>query len=351
MNTSFKQSLFQRSALAVATLAMLAACSSVPERNAALDLARSRFDAAQAQAQVTSLAADELKRASEALRRAEAAQKDGQSIASVDHLSYLASQQVAVAQDTATSRAAQAVTASAGAERDRMRLTLRTQEADSAKQQLATAERSNERTAQELASSQQSNARTAQDLASSRQSNARTAQELAGAQQSNAAQATQLALAAAGAQDDQARLARRDAQVQELQAQMGALNARKTDRGMVVTLGDVLFSTGQSRLQGEGARTMDKLAAFLRRYPQRTAAIEGYTDSVGSEASNQSLSDRRANAVMDALVGLGVPGNRLRSRGFGEARPVASNDTAEGRQMNRRVELVFAPEEGDALLK
>ena len=340
MNTPSKRTLFQRSALALATaatLATLAACSSVPERNAALELARTRFDAAQAQPQVVSLAAEELKRASEALRKAESAQKDRQSIASVDHLSYLASQQVAVAQDTASSRAAQAVTASAGAERDRMRLALRTQEADAAKQQLASAERSNVRTAQELASSQQSNARTAQELAS--------------AQQSNAAQANQLAAAAAVAQDDQARLARRDAQVQELQAQMSALNARKTERGMVVTLGDVLFSTGQSRLQGDGERTMGKLADFLRRYPQRTAAIEGYTDSVGSDASNQALSDRRANAVMDALVGLGVPGNRLRSQGFGESRPVASNDTAEGRQMNRRVELVFAPEEGDALLK
>ena len=323
MNTPFKQIFFRRSALALATLATLAACSSMPERNAALDLARSRFDAAQSQTQVTSLAADELKRAADALRKAEAAHQEGQSIARVDHLAYLASQQVAVTQDTASNRAAQAVTASAGAERDRMRLALRTQEADTAQQQLASSERSQVRTAQELAS----------------------------AQQSNAMQASQLAAAAAGAQDDQARLARRDAQLQELQAQMSALNARKTERGMVVTLGDVLFSTGQSRLQGDGERTMDKLAEFLRRYPQRTAAIEGYTDSVGSETSNQALSDRRANAVMDALVGLGVPGNRLRSRGFGEARPVASNDTAEGRQMNRRVELVFAPEEGDAMLK
>ena len=211
MNTRFNRTFFQRSTLALATaatLATLAACSSLPERNAALDLARTRFDAAQAQPQVVGLAADELKRASEALRQAEAAQKDGQSIATVDHLSYLASQKVAVAQDTASSRAAQAVTASAGAERDRMRLALRTQEADAAKQQLATAERSNARTAQELASSQQSNARTAQELAS--------------AQQSNAAQANQLAAAAAGAQDDQARLARRDAQLQELQIQMSA---------------------------------------------------------------------------------------------------------------------------------
>ena len=326
MKTFIKHTRLQRSALAlaaVATLVSLAACTSMPERNPALDLARSRFDAAQSQPQVVSLAAEELKRAGDSLRTAEAAQKSGQSIATVDHLAYLASQQVAVAQDTAASRAAQAVTASAGAERDRMRLAQRTQEADIAKQQLASSERTNVRTAQELAS----------------------------AQQSNASQASQLAAAAAGAQDDQARLAQREAQVRELQVQMSALNARKTERGMVVTLGDVLFSTGQSRLQGDGDRTMDKLAEFLRRYPQRTAAIEGYTDSVGSESSNQSLSDRRANAVMDALVGLGVPGYRLRSRGFGEARPVASNDTAEGRQMNRRVELVFAPEEGDALLK
>jgi hypothetical protein len=155
MNTFIKHTRLQRSALAlaaVATFVSLAACTSMPERNPALDLARSRFDAAQSQPQVVSLAAEELKRAGDSLRTAEAAQKSGQSIATVDHLAYLASQQVAVAQDTAASRAAQAVTASAAAERDRMRLAQRTQEADSAKQQLASSERSNVRTAQELAS-------------------------------------------------------------------------------------------------------------------------------------------------------------------------------------------------------
>ncbi len=305
MNLPRRSTPSQRTALALAMLSLLAAlgaCSSVPARNAALDLARSRLDAAQAQPQVVTLAPEELKRAADALRTAQAAQQDGQGSASVDHLSYLASQQVAIAQDAASSRAAQAVTAGAGAERDRIRLAMRTQEADSTRQQLDSAQRS------------------------------------------NAAQAGQLAAAAAGAQDDQARLARRDAQPEEMQGQMAALNARKTDRGMVVTLGDVLFATGQSRLQADGDRTMDKVAEFLRRYPQRSAAIEGYTDSVGSSTANQALSDRRAQAVKDALVGLGVPGDKLRSRGFGEARPVASNDTAEGRQMNRRVELVFAPD-------
>jgi outer membrane protein OmpA-like peptidoglycan-associated protein len=96
---------------------------------------------------------------------------------------------------------------------------------------------------------------------------------------------------------------------------------------------------------------MAKLADFFKRYPQRTAVIEGYTDSVGSETSNQALSDRRAQAVMAALVGEGVPSTRLHSTGFGEARPVGPNESADGRRMNRRVEVVISTEAGDAMLK
>jgi outer membrane protein OmpA-like peptidoglycan-associated protein len=107
----------------------------------------------------------------------------------------------------------------------------------------------------------------------------------------------------------------------------------------------------QAQLQGDSVRTMGKLAEFFKRYPQRTAVIEGYTDSVGSEKSNQALSDRRAQAVMAALVGQGVPATRLRSEGYGEARPAGPNDSADGRRMNRRVEVVFSHEAGDATLK
>jgi outer membrane protein OmpA-like peptidoglycan-associated protein len=129
------------------------------------------------------------------------------------------------------------------------------------------------------------------------------------------------------------------------------LNARKTERGLVVTLGDVLFATGQSQMQASGARVISQLAEFLKRNPQRTAAIEGYTDSVGSDSSNQLLSERRASTVMDALVGQGVPRSRLNSVGRGESMPVAANDTAEGRRANRRVEVVFTPEAGDVVLQ
>jgi outer membrane protein OmpA-like peptidoglycan-associated protein len=306
--------------LSVVTLAALSACGGMPERNAALDDAQSRYAALRTQPQVTSLAPEELQRAGEALRRAEQARNDRLESAEVDHLAYLANQQLTLASDSAAGRAAQAVTAGAGAERDRQRLAQRTQEADTAQRQLS--------------ASQQANASTNQQLASSQQQNADTRQQLAGAQQRNASQSAQM-----------------DEMQSQLQAQWQALNARQTERGIVITLGDLLFSSGQSQLQDGGERAVGQLAEFLLRNPQRTAAIEGYTDSVGSTASNQALSDRRAQAVMAALVGRGVASDRLRSSGFGETRPVAPNTTPGGRQQNRRVEVVFVPQSGDSLVK
>ena len=283
-------------AFALLTLsAALAACSSVPERNAALDQARTRYAAAQADPQVVKLAPDELKLAGEALRNADQARSAGGSPATVDHLAYLTTQRVAIAQETASSKAAQAVTAGAAAERDKLRLTQRTNEADLAQQQLAQS------------------------------------------QQSNARKTSELAAADASAQRDQAR-------VSDLESQLKELNARKTDRGMVVTLGDVLFDTGQAKLLVGSRPNMAKLADLFKSNPQRRASIEGFTDSVGGAAANMDLSQRRAAAVMSALVDLGVPADRLTTKAFGADQPVASNGTAAGRQLNRRVEIVFAPE-------
>jgi outer membrane protein OmpA-like peptidoglycan-associated protein len=290
-----------------ALAAALAACSSVPEQNAALDRARSDYNAAQADPQVVRLASDELKRAAEALRVAEQAQATSESVATVDHRAYLADQRVTLAVDAAASRAAQESLARAGAERDQLRLAARTQEADTAKQALA--------------ASEQTNARTAATLDQTR---------------------------AVGA----AALAERDAQLVDMQAQMQAqlqaLNARQTDRGMVVTLGDLLFATGKAQLQGSGEENIAKLAAFMNHNPGRSASIEGYTDSTGSASFNRDLSDRRAQAVMAALVRLGVPASRLSAQGHGEDGPVADNATSTGRQMNRRVEVVFANPAADA---
>lgn len=289
-----------RTALAAAGFTLLAACTSMPIQNGMLDQARGRLQAAQAEPQTVAMAADELARARETLRRGDQALANGQDTAQVTHLGYMALQQVAIAEETAASRNSQAVVAGAGAERDRMRLELRTREADVAQAQKLTAEQASAMKSAELAQSQ------------------------------------------ANTQAERDRVTRRDAQVSDLESQLRDMNARQTDRGTVVTLGDVLFDTGAAKLRPAGQRSMAQLADFMRRNPDRHASIEGYTDSTGSTAANQALSGRRARAVMSALVQQGVSGNQLSTQGFGEERPVAGNDTASGRQMNRRVEVVFA---------
>ena len=133
----------------------------------------------------------------------------------------------------------------------------------------------------------------------------------------------------------------------DLESQLAALNAKKTERGMVVTLGDVLFKSGQSQLLPGSADNLAKLADFFSRNPERKASIEGHTDSVGNANANHTLSERRANAVMLALINLGVGAERLRTHAFGEESPTASNDNATGRQLNRRVEIVFPPQAED----
>lgn len=127
----------------------------------------------------------------------------------------------------------------------------------------------------------------------------------------------------------------------ELQRQIAELNAKETERGLVITLGDLLFATGKAELRGGSSSHLDKLVTFLQANPERAVTIEGHTDSVGSEELNSELSRRRANAVKDYLVGRGIAGSRLDASGKGEGSPVASNDTATGRQQNRRVEIII----------
>ena len=133
-----------------------------------------------------------------------------------------------------------------------------------------------------------------------------------------------------------------DQQAAELQRQIDVLQAKPTDRGLVVTLGDVLFMTGRADLQAGAVGNLGRLVAFLDKYPDRTVAIEGYTDSVGSEASNQRLSERRADSVKSYLASQGIGSIRLSASGKGESDPVADNGSASGRQQNRRVEVIIS---------
>jgi outer membrane protein OmpA-like peptidoglycan-associated protein len=137
-------------------------------------------------------------------------------------------------------------------------------------------------------------------------------------------------------------------EAEDLQKQIVELNAKTTDRGIVVTLGDVLFDTGKSDLRGGTNVQLAKLSGFLTKYQDRSLIIEGHTDSVGADDYNLGLSQRRADAVKAFLVAQGVDSTRITSVGKGEAYPVANNDTPSGRQQNRRVEVIIANQAGAA---
>jgi outer membrane protein OmpA-like peptidoglycan-associated protein len=117
-------------------------------------------------------------------------------------------------------------------------------------------------------------------------------------------------------------------------------NIKETSRGLVISLSDILFDVNQATLKPGAANNVQKIAAILNQYPNYNISVEGHTDAQGSDAYNQSLSERRAAAVRMQLISGGVPEARITSKGFGETQPVASNDTPAGRQQNRRVEVI-----------
>lgn len=135
--------------------------------------------------------------------------------------------------------------------------------------------------------------------------------------------------------------------IEALRQRMAELQAEQTDRGMVLTLGDVLFDLNQADLKSAGEQTVGRLAQFMREYENRRVRIEGYTDSTGADSYNQQLSERRAESVRNALVNQGISSRRVESKGYGEQYPVAGNDSSSGRQQNRRVEIVISDKDGN----
>lgn len=128
----------------------------------------------------------------------------------------------------------------------------------------------------------------------------------------------------------------------DLQRQIDGLNAEETERGLLVTLGDLLFASGRAEFTGNANSHLATLTDFLNRHPERTVTIEGHTDSVGSESANFGLSQRRADSVKSHLQSQGIAANRLLASGKGEGSPVAGNDSDAGRQLNRRVEIIIS---------
>lgn len=174
------------------------------------------------------------------------------------------------------------------------------------------------------------------------------------AQKTGKLRAAEVAVASVDERRDTVRLEARTAEadaanvrVREMEKELAELNAKKTERGLVITLGDVLFDVNQARLKSGSRRDLQKVVDFLREYPERKVLIEGFTDNTGSESYNQILSERRANAVRTFFIEKGISSDRVAARGYGESNPVASNATPASRQLNRRVEIVISKDESD----
>jgi outer membrane protein OmpA-like peptidoglycan-associated protein len=134
------------------------------------------------------------------------------------------------------------------------------------------------------------------------------------------------------------------AEIDQFLKDLSDLQGKMTERGIVLTMGDVLFSFGKADLSAGAVRNLDKLTGFLEKHPDRNLLIEGHTDSIGSDEFNQALSQKRADAVKEALVGKGISPGRIMTKGYGKQFPMAGNDTESGRQLNRRVEVVILNE-------
>lgn len=288
---------FRNLSVMLAATAVFAGCSTMPPANPQLEEARQDFQAAQANPDVVNLAPVQLKEAHDALDSANNAWIHHDSDQKVNELAYVAKQKIAVSQETAKQKVAEQSIANAAKERDQMRLDQRTQEANKAKMDASIAQ-------------------------------------------------SQTAAAQNEAADAQRKQQEAEAHAQQLESELSDLSAQKTDRGIVVTFGDVLFNTDEATLKQSGLSDVQKLADILKQNPQRVVLIEGYTDNTGTPEHNQLLSERRALAVGTALTELGISRDRITTRGYGEAYPAASNDTAAGRQFNRRVEIVLSDDDG-----
>jgi outer membrane protein OmpA-like peptidoglycan-associated protein len=304
--------------LGTAGALLLAGCATEPTRSPQLEQARAQVQALEADPLAQQAAGQDLQYAHANLHDAEDALAHHAPLSVVDHFAYLAERHAEAGQARAAAARAQEEIARAQDDRNRLLLEAREREAMNAKEQA--------QNAQQQALAAQRQAQLTREQLEEQQRQAQLTREQLEEQQRQA-QATQDQLAAA-------------------QQQLADLKARRTERGLMVTLSDVLFDTGQATLKPGAGLALDRLANYMRQNPQTKILIEGHTDSIGSEEYNQALSQRRADAVASALESRGVPADSIRAMGRGKDFPVATNATVAGRQQNRRVEVVFSDSSG-----
>jgi outer membrane protein OmpA-like peptidoglycan-associated protein len=180
------------------------------------------------------------------------------------------------------------------------------------------------------------------EKASRQADQARAAAAVEATRAAKAKQEAEQAQMAARAEAEKA--ARAKAEADQLMKELANLKAQQTERGIVLTIGDVLFATGKADLSPDANKSVAKLADFLKKYPNRNVLIEGHTDSVGKDDYNLALSQKRADSVKARLVADGIEAGRITTVGYGKKFPVASNDTKAGKAQNRRVDVVILNE-------
>jgi outer membrane protein OmpA-like peptidoglycan-associated protein len=297
---------------ACGTALCLASCATTsPESPSALQQARLAVQQLEAEPLAPQVAGRSLQDARDALAAAEIAAHDHRPVDEVIHLSYLAQRDAAVGEAMVAEEAAREAMAQAQTQRDEVLLQAREREVAIAHQQTLDAQQS---------------AQLAQQQAQSSQQYAQDAQQQAQVSQQAAQDAQQ--------------------QTRDAQDQLVAMQAQQTDRGMVVTLGNVLFDSGSDTLKPGASELILRLSQFLQSHPDIVVRIEGHTDNFGSERYNEALSQHRAEAVAVALENGGISATRIQAVGRGNSAPVAGNGTSAGRQQNRRVEIIFSDSQG-----
>lgn len=304
---TFKTTLF----VSLPLLLLMVGCGGPPAPNAMLVDAKANFQAAETDPVVVRLAPVELKVAEEALAISVNRWEARADKTSIEHYAYVSLQRTAIAREAALLRNANEELSRGEAERQKVVMDVRRAEA----------ERSERMASNAILIAQQE--RAAAVAAGQRADISRAA----------AVAATQTATEAT-------------AKAEALARRVRELEARPTDRGLVLTLGDVLFDTGKSTLRSGATSSVNDLAKFLAEYPERNILIEGFTDNTGSLELNQNLSSQRAAAVKDLLQSRGIASSRIRTVGYGIRYPVGDNSSAAGRSQNRRVEIVISDENG-----
>lgn len=349
-----------RFSLVILAMALLASCASTPEPDPRVDTLQNRLTDILANPELASRGGEELNRAQKAMKTIQN-RPDGMNDQAYEYAIYATDRLIELAKYSAEARYYQDQREELSEEQSQLVLEARTLEAemaeDRAQQARQSAEMAQQQRARALAEAR--DAQQVRDAALQARAEAEAARTEAERLKAQAQQAAESAMSeaekaraqaqaeAARAEAAQAEAAAAKAAMNNLQNQLSELQARQTDRGLVITLGDVLFEFNKSDLKAGAARNLQPLVKALQNNPEQQVIVEGHTDNVGSEAYNLKLSEQRAQSVKDHLTGEGIDGDRIDIEGLGFEFPVAGNDTAAGRQQNRRVEIVLPEVEAE----